>query len=373
MERDQEEGRGRSPRRGAVVDIGRRGEGGRSVPLAASDPELEAQVVGAILSDNLLLRRIPFLTPDHFSDEINAKLWRIACEMINSGRRAVPVTVSAALGGTAGEAGAVSFLSSLAELGRLIGPAIPDAAERLRSLSQTRILADIRDEIGRSIASGSVHPDEALSAVLRRARAAIESGRDTSRGKREVAAAAIGEALIPRDPVTTGIQGLDFLMHGGLIRRRLYGIGGLTGRGKTILLGTVSDNLNARDDKHLVISLETPPEDFELRSCAKHLRINASAILDPDSPRHDAFARNAERYVEAIPDNTRYEYLPGGTMDQIHRCILRAFTRTGFRASSSITGSSSEARKRACRGRRTSTTAPIASPPSAAPKTSGAS
>ena len=135
----------------------------------------------------------------------------------------------------------------------------------------------------------------------------------------------------PRELTTTGINSLDYLMQGGLQSRRLYGVGGLYGRGKTILLGSISDNINMQGVSHLFLSLETPPEDIEIRICAKHLNLNASSILDPGDPDHAHFLQSTEDYIDALPDNGIYEFAPGATIDEIHRKILAAKSRNGIK------------------------------------------
>lgn len=316
-------------RRGNPAVVSMRPRAGTGARL--SDPDLEAQIIGAVLSDNALFKDAAFLDPDQFADSIHAELWALIQERILAGSPATPTTLAACLGARVDALGGRDYLGALAGFGSLVGPTLDEAAEKLRELSQRRALARLGEDLAAWTGDAGLPPDEAFSRLMRASEGALKNGRETARRKREVAKAAIAEAIAPRASMTTGIEGMDFLMHGGLIPKRLYGIGGLFGRGKTILLGTISDNLNARSIPHLVVSLETPPEDYEIRSCAKHLRINASSILDQDSPMHAMFSRNAARYADAMPDFTLYEHHPGATMDQVHRMIVRAAHRHGIR------------------------------------------
>ena len=306
-----------------------RGDRARGAPRLI-DLDLEAQVVGAVLTDNDLFREVCFLDAGHFSDPVHAELWQFVGDQIIAGRTATPGTLAMSLGERLHDLGGRDFLSGLASYGDMIAPAICDAAERLRQLAQWRRLMALGNDITEWARSQSMSPDDAFSALLREAEGAIQSGRPTARTKRQVARAAISEALEPRDPVTTGVDSLDFLMHGGLIKKRMTAIGGLFGRGKTILLGSISENLNARGIRHLVISLETPPEDVEIRNCARRLDLNAAQIYDPGDPLHGRFVHNAERYIDHMPDNTLYEWMPGASIDDIHRVIIRARHRFGI-------------------------------------------
>lgn len=319
--------RSREPRDNLVQFRDDRGK----APARLADTELEEQVIGAVLADNALFKDVSFLEGAQFSDQTNGELWDAISAQLMQGKPATPSVLVAVLGDAIESFGGRDRLSGLASLGAMIGPAVADVAERLRQLAQWRRLAALGSEIQDWVRRQASTPDEALSQLLREAEGAIQQGRVTARTKREVAAAAISHALEERQPVSVGITPLDFLFHGGLIPKRLYGIAGLYGRGKTILAGTISDNLNARGVKHLSINLETPPEDIELRNCARHLDLNAAQIHDKDDPLHPRFVTNAQRYVEQMPDYTYYEYMPGATMDDVHRKIIRAVHRFGVR------------------------------------------
>jgi len=294
------------------------------------DIELEAQVLGAVLSDNMLFKDCCFLDGSEFSEPVYGELWSLVSSMIMNGEAATPATIAVKLGPRLEEIGGRDFLSGLTGFGQMIAPAIQDAAEQIRQLSQWRRLNNLGNDILEWSRRQSMSADEAFSALLREAETAIQSGRSTARTKRQVASDAITEAMTNHEPTPTGIDSLDFLMHGGLIRKRMYGLGGFLGRGKTILLGSISDNINARNHRHLVISLETPPEDMEIRNCARHLDLNAAQIFDAGDPLHKRFVVNAQRYVDQLPDNTIYEYMPGATMEDVHRTIIRAAHRFGI-------------------------------------------
>jgi replicative DNA helicase len=141
----------------------------------------------------------------------------------------------------------------------------------------------------------------------------------------------IENTLRPKEMVTTGITTLDYLMQGGLQQTRMYGIGGVFGRGKTVLLGSISDNLNLSGIPHLFLSLETPPEDIEARHAARHMNINASCLMDSTDTEYDRFVSKAQEYQDRVPDKVRYDYAPGATIGDIHRKILAAKARHGCR------------------------------------------
>lgn len=310
---------------GSVVSMPRAGAATRLV-----DIDLEAQIIGAVLSDGAQWPSVSFLQEEHFSDPAHRRIWRAFGEICGSGQKISSVSISLSMGHEFEDLGGRTWLSALASLGDLVSMALVDAAEQLRQMAQWRQLSGMLKIIQELVEKRDCTSEEAFSRVIQSAQQSLASGRPTSRTKREVARAAITDALSDRTLVTTGITDLDYLMQGGIQRRRLYGIGGLFGRGKTILVGTVSENLNIDGVKHCVISLETPPEDVEIRNCARALKLNASQIFDTGDRMHHRFAGNAKRYIDEMTDHTVYEYLPGATYHEIQRAILQAKHRHGI-------------------------------------------
>jgi len=295
------------------------------------DYDLEEQIIGAILSDGSLWPRVSFLQADHFSDPTHQRLWHAFTQLHEQGRHISNAGVIQNLGPDLEKMGGRSFLNALSSLGELVSMALADAAEQLRQTAQWRRLSTLQKTIQDLVERRDCTPEEGFSRIIQAAQQSLATGRPTSRNKREVARAAITEALTERTLVTTGITDLDFLMQSGLTSRRMYGIGGLFGRGKTILLGTISENLNVDGIPHAFISLETPPEDIEIRNCARALDLNASQLFDSGDAMHGRFTRNATRYIEQMPDNTIYEFLPGATYHDIQRAIIQAKHRHGIK------------------------------------------
>ncbi len=297
-----------------------------------ADTGLEAQIIGAVLANNGAFVECADLIEEHFSDPVHAELWKTVSGMIASGLAATPATLAVSLGDERLHAfGGREFLSGLAAMGGAIAPALGAAVEKLREYAQWRRYTVLSDEMRSWSVDPAMSADEALSALIRKAQEAMVAGRSTARTKRDVLRETLHEAMEYRDPVSTGIEALDFLLHGGLMPRRMTGISGFYGRGKTILVGTISSNLNVAGVKHMVILLETPPDDVELRDCARRLNMNAAQLLDAGDPDHDRFVANAENYIDQVPENTWYEYVPGATIDQIERMIIQGIYRNGIK------------------------------------------
>lgn len=298
---------------------------------AGADLALEAKVIGAVLGNPGFYAQAAFLETDSFSDQTHAAIWRAITATARAGKTISPASVALTAPDEIEPHGGLDMLARLADYGESIATTFLEAADRLHQHAQWQRIARIATRLHAASTSREKAPDEILSLLIQTAQKTLVGGRDTTRSKREVAQEAIAKALAPRRTVTTGIDSLDFLMQGGLQAGRLYGIGGPFGRGKTILLGSISENLNIQGERHLFTSLETDPADIEIRSCARHIGINAASIFDQEDPDHGHFVAAAQSYINGMPDNVVYEYAPGASIDDLHRSILRAKSRHGIK------------------------------------------
>jgi len=288
---------------------------------------VEAQVVGAVLANQSLFARAAFLEEDAFSDDRNGIIWRVICELVSANKTITPAMVAMTRADLIEPIGGLSYLNRLVQMSHPIITAFGEAADRLNEELQWKRITNVAARLQSAALTRDKKPEQILSSLVTIATKNLARGHAGFKTKRQVATSALDEARRTKEILTTGIDSLDFLMQGGLQSNRLYGIGGLYGRGKTILLGSISDKINLQGIPHLFLSLETTPEDIEIRNCAMHMNLNAASILDPGDENHAVFLENTERYIEALPDNTVYDFAPGATIDEIHRKILAAKSR----------------------------------------------
>lgn len=291
------------------------------------DFALERQAIGVLMVAPASLGRAGGISEESFADEKNARVWRLVCRALSHNVSLSPEALYAFDRKEVREIGGVDALQSYRESAQY-GITDPEPIfTRLHELHRWRQLTRIAQHLAAEAIRQDVAPEELLSRLADKAQKLLATGRDSARGKKEVAETAVRRALDDRPVVTTGLNTLDYMLQGGLQGRRLYGIGGLYGRGKTILLGSISDNLNLQGVNHLFMSMETDPEDIELRSCAKHFNANAALLVDRHSPEHESLMANAESYITDVPEHTWYEFCPGASLNEIHRMILRAKAR----------------------------------------------
>lgn len=295
------------------------------------DFALERQAVGILMLAPGNLGRAGGLSEEAFSDEKNARAWRLVSRAIAAGHHTNPEALLAFDRAEVQAIGGVDALQVYRESAHY-GVTDPEPIfSRVHDLHRWRQLFRIARHLEQEAMRQDVEPEDILSRLADKAQKLLASGRDSARTKRQVAQTAMQRAMEKRPVVTTGLTSLDFMLQGGLQARRLYGIGGLYGRGKTILLGSISDNLNLQGVPHLFMSMETDPEDIELRNCAKHFNANAALLADPHSADHAALVSSASTYLQDVPENTWYEFCPGASLHEIHRMILRAKSRYGIR------------------------------------------
>lgn len=274
-----------------------------------------------------LLSKAHHISHDVFSDEKHARVWGLVCKAIFNGVETNSSTLLRNYREEVTSLGGIDVLEEFREIGKEIQI---NPAPSMQELFETYQWRKIKQLSKRLETLGNTHeksPEDTLSNIIQFSQGILANGQDSAMSKRTIAQKAVNRAQEKRELVTTGITSLDFLMQGGLQKKRLYGIGGVYGRGKTILLGTISDNLNSQSVPHLFISLETDPEDIELRTCARHFNTNASLLADPNAEHHDDAKLAAQSYIDETPEHTWYEFSPGATMNEIHRMILRAKTR----------------------------------------------
>jgi replicative DNA helicase len=301
-------------------------------PAMLLDIELEAELIGAVLDDNTVLKQCAYLTADHFSDPIHAEIWEHILYLRTQARDATLSTIAIDLGEQRLSAiGGREFLAGLTIRGHRAKSIVTEAALRVRDLSQWRRLRALSTDIHRWTETGNLTSDEAITTAIEELKLVLSSGGSRAKRKSEVAEDALAIITGGREPVPTGITSLDFLTHGGLMAGRTYGFLGLYGRGKTIFVGSISENLNVQGVNHLVISLETPPEDMEIRNCARRIGLNAAQLYDRDDPLWKDFAVKAGDWSKSIADHTWYEFAPAATIDEIERMIIRAIHLFGIK------------------------------------------
>tara|TARA_R110000744_G_scaffold66596_3_gene136156 strand:+ start:660 stop:1478 length:819 start_codon:yes stop_codon:yes gene_type:complete len=102
---------------------------------------------------------------------------------------------------------------------------------------------------------------------------------------------------------STGMDRLDKCMGGGLYASKLYGFQARKKVGKTIIMGTMSYNLNEASIPHLWIACEMSAVEIEQRHIARALNVNPIAFL---KHRDGGLKDDVKRYRQTAKNNITY-------------------------------------------------------------------
>ena len=295
--------------------------------------DAERGLLGALLVDNKSYKKIEgYLKPDHFVT-IPHKIIFDACQkLIEAGKTANPITLKPYFeqGGHLEEIGGTDYLGSLAAS----AVTVINAGEYGRIIYDLHLKREII-AIGQDLMNAGysndfdVGGDEIAGKYISTLQKMVGCGSKTSLTNREVALK-IAENLktgIPHYP--TGLPQLDAAMGGGLFEGKLYGLSARKKSGKTLLAGTISYNLNRSNVPHMVIPMEMGDEEIEQRNIARHLKTNAINFLKPDDSGN--LRKQTLKYADEINNNIIYEYIPGGTLQQIKGAISRGIINHGIK------------------------------------------
>lgn len=297
-----------------------------------SNLDAEQELLGAILLNNSVAVRLgSFLRSDHFYSDIHRAIYAAMEILIARGETADPVTLKAYFenGGLLESMGGTKYLARLAGSATTVFNA-EEYARVVVDLAQRRELHSIAS----GAAENAVAPEAAtpapdliattIAALVRLAGLGLKPASTNAMVALEV----VGDMQRSLPCYPTGIAGVDEAMGGGLYQGKCYGIAARKKVGKTIMLGTISQNLNKAGTKHLFIAMEMSPKEVEQRAIARDCGFNSIAFLKRDDPR---IPIKVAEYAKRIPKNVIYEAAAGASLDDLRRMISTAAIRHGIK------------------------------------------
>jgi replicative DNA helicase len=308
---------------------------GMDIPMP-SDPELESIVLGGILSSGSTTdakKHVFSLDEGCFHDPVLRRLFAAAHSLVMKGRTVSPSLMAIELGKDALEGfGGSAMLTDLASRGVDVGCSMPEAISTLRGLANRREgMASARELLAR-LADPEANPEEAMSFCSRRLIEGLANGGTGSmRSKLEVAQTAIDERLNATPAITTGIKALDGFILGGLRPRTFIVFESSFGRGKSALLATIADNLNAQGVMTLYITLESTAEELEMRMVARRMNLRMGWTYDQSHPGFAKMRDKRDDYLAKVPDKTMYLEMRKPDIRQLRQEILHAKNEYGVK------------------------------------------
>lgn len=281
--------------------------------------DAEQGLLGAIIYDNALLRRLPVLTPGMFFDALHGRIFEVCVQKINAGALADVTTLRPVFERDEAieEAGGATYLLTLAEnaaltTGHAINYAnmIRETASRRAFITLARDAANEAASLGESFPSVLNRTEQAMHAIL------------TGEGAKDVslvdASAAVVEGLrAPYVPgVRTGLHDLDNMI-GGLYAPDLIVLAGRPGMGKSSLATNIGANVarsylvdeNGRYKRSRVVaffSLEMSAEQIAMRALSRFSGDTGFAYSAfRSSKRPDA--DNVESIAQRLPRTLRID------------------------------------------------------------------
>ena len=115
---------------------------------------------------------------------------------------------------------------------------------------------------------------------------------------------------------STGLSKLDNAMGGGLYAGKAYGLQARKKIGKTILLGTISYNLNLLGTKHLWVTAEMNDQELEQRQLARALKKDSLSFMNGNID-----VDEINNYLKNAPDNVHYANASGISLIELEKLI----------------------------------------------------
>lgn len=294
--------------------------------------DAEQELLGAMLINNGVVTKVSaFLKADHFYSDAHRAIFEAIRAVMAEGTIANPVTLKAYFERDAllESIGGPAYLARLAATATTVINAT-DYAKVIVDLAQRREA----HAIGQRLAESAIAPEidspapMLIADAMGKLTALAGQGPQPALDNGTVAMQVAEDMTKPLPCYRTGIPALDEAMGGGLYEGKCYGFAARKKVGKTIMLGTISQNLNAAGVKHQFFAMEMSPKEIEQRAIARACGFNSISFLKRDNPR---LAERVAQYAHTVPKNVIYEAAAGASLDDLRRMVSTAVVRHGIK------------------------------------------
>jgi replicative DNA helicase len=290
-------------------------------PLASI--EAEQAVLGALLVNNDTMLHVGQLRAGHFYEPLHTSLFCVMLREWNAGRVFTPITIKGEFG--------LKLLSNMAANASIVKN-VSLYADTVIDLALRRQLRSLF-----SAATQELHILKEKQPIVMMVNDWMEkiicdSDTQMFSDDFEVTESIIAGMKSDVLPFTTGYSKLDDAMGGGLYPGKSYGFAARKKLGKTILAGSIAQNLNDNGVRHLFICGEMSPAEVHKRTLGRLLRVKPEAFHGGEAKNTQFMQRIAETAV-ASKKNIIYKNAPGLTFDDLKRYVLLARMQkkiTGF-------------------------------------------
>jgi replicative DNA helicase len=282
------------------------------------DLQLERELLGTIIAYPESMRRLDGLMGDHFYDPTHRDLYAKIIQMVTSDEKISIAKLALNTDKT--------YLASVAGANRVMD--IAGAVGVLIELYSRRMVYGIARMAGDAIDRGASSAEALQLLAPLSSGHALEAQSRTMNDSGKVTDSIVADITSNLRPFSTGMKKLDNCMEGGMYPKKAYGIAARKKVGKTIMLGTISHNLNVAGVKHLFICGEMGEKEIQQRVLARALDIFPSAFR---SDYAEQVVDKIKEYNRHAPRNTIYLDAPGITFDRLKHAVVTAHMRHGIK------------------------------------------
>lgn len=283
------------------------------------DTGLEQQILGTFLRYPDSMKAADGLDGSWFYDEIHRVIYaELIKQLSNNQVISVPALAMAV--------GNPSYVASLVSAPSLLD--VAGAISVLSELASRRLIDLLTKHVSLALDGGcsSAEALQILNPLITGDSLETRSMHDAGQVTEEI----LSDLMTDVEPFKTGIQKLDECMDGGMYPRKAYGIAARKKVGKTIMLGTISHNLNIAGVKHLFICGEMGEKEIHQRVLSRVLQIYPSAFRTGYADRPDIINK-IRNYLKEAPKNAIYLDAPGITFDKLKHAVVTAHMRHGIK------------------------------------------
>lgn len=291
-----------------------------------SNIEAEQAVLGALLVNNNAFIHVGHLTARHFYEPVHKRIFSVISSCWKDGKPFSPTLLKAEFQ----DDSALEDIGGISYLGKLVTAAvtvlhIAEHANLLIDLSHRRAIIGVLDE-AMPLALNEIHesPAEIAMRITDRLSGTIaDMNVSLFEDDFEVTQSILEDMKRDVMPFTTGYPKLDLAMGGGLYPGKSYGFAARKKVGKTILGGSIAQNLNIAGIQHLFICGEMSPEEIQKRTLARLLRVKQSMFNSRDKKQIEFMKKIAEKAMSSRRALI-YKNAPGITFEDLKRYVLLA-------------------------------------------------
>lgn len=278
------------------------------------DLDLERQLLGTLITYPDSFRLADGLQAYYFYEETHRNIFLELLRIIGNGEKISATKLVLFID--------KSYLASLLAAKNILD--IRSAVDSLAEMARRRTIIGTVNHVADCMERGTNSAD-AMRMLL-----SITDGLETRsmNDSGKVTDDIISDITTCRIPSKTCLEKLDDCMDGGMYPKKAYGIAARKKVGKTIMLGTISHNLNMNGEKHLFICGEMGEREIQQRVLARAIGIYPSAFRTGYSKQ---VIDKIKEYNLQAPRNTIYLDAPGITFDKLKHSVVTAHMKHGIK------------------------------------------